>query len=362
MEPGETHMLQFPDGTQLFFEQICHHPPITAFEVVGPPEAPFHAHGRMDFTISISPFLTHLVSKILPVCTVHFPNGDVITVTTPNLIVTGIVSLPRVLSYTGKATFEYPKHCMSCSLWFGKPVSTWGQYFFGGAPPRRHDHFAGDIWQETAAIAASGTKPSSARLRKIEAWNKVSASAKPAGTAQFPIPAGASLHPVALPPPASAPSSVPTLELVAPTGLANTSVYSKFLAKYRTTVPALYRSTRLDPTAQRDFPPYLGAATTQAVELILAKRRAKSKEDNPWMARPPIKSRVGETERNQTCIATITGNFATHMMRDYEMIWDVAQTPLHRALHAGSGVLPSDSRYRPDRMLLQAQRHEEALA
>lgn len=36
---GETYQGSFPDGTQIFCEQTSHHPPITAWLVVGPNNA-----------------------------------------------------------------------------------------------------------------------------------------------------------------------------------------------------------------------------------------------------------------------------------------------------------------------------------
>jgi len=45
---GETFQGFFEDGSQIFIEQVSHHPPVSAFQVLGPKDS-FNFYGRCEY-------------------------------------------------------------------------------------------------------------------------------------------------------------------------------------------------------------------------------------------------------------------------------------------------------------------------
>lgn len=99
---GETHTAELSDGTKIWLEQTCHHPPITHWYMVGPNDLyVFHGHGQIiaglagPNTIKAGKQGKHII---------RFSNGDVVEYTAPNMKISGVVLGQRNVNFHG--TFE----------------------------------------------------------------------------------------------------------------------------------------------------------------------------------------------------------------------------------------------------------------
>ena len=52
---GETHQAYGQDGAKIYFEQTCHHPPVSHFIIEGP-DNNYYSHGSLSFAIKSNPY------------------------------------------------------------------------------------------------------------------------------------------------------------------------------------------------------------------------------------------------------------------------------------------------------------------
>lgn len=157
---GETYQATFNDGTQVFCEQVSHHPPVTAWELIGP-NGSYHFHGRgawiASFRVnSVTGYVDADVGAVtVTVCvvvvcllrqrssrswlewradtgscgllcsqqqgmsTIEFTDGThIVFGPLPEVALRGILFGDRVMEYQGKMTFSYPEHNLSCEVAF----------------------------------------------------------------------------------------------------------------------------------------------------------------------------------------------------------------------------------------------------
>ena len=106
---GETHTAELRDGTKIWLEQTCHHPPITSWYMQGPNNLyVFYGHGQIIAglsganTIKASKQGKHVIT---------FRNGDVLEYTAPSMKISGVVLGQRNVNFEG--TFEVLDHTHS---------------------------------------------------------------------------------------------------------------------------------------------------------------------------------------------------------------------------------------------------------
>jgi len=115
---GETWEASLADGTSIFLEQVSHHPPVSAFQMVG-------AHGRYYFHGIARPSLTYKANAIKTQGKGHrcieFADGGVVEVTFPAYYIRGLLytSTPRA-EVGGTAEFIDRKNGLKGVINLGK--------------------------------------------------------------------------------------------------------------------------------------------------------------------------------------------------------------------------------------------------
>ena len=100
---GETACRKTKRGTMLYCEQTSHHPPISHFYMVGPPELPFKLHGYLEFKIGISQNWTTVVASTPGRVTLDFPNGARLEMSDSKQVeVSGMLSSSKLFNVIGQ--------------------------------------------------------------------------------------------------------------------------------------------------------------------------------------------------------------------------------------------------------------------
>jgi len=112
---GETFEASFDDGSTVFCEQISHHPPKSAFQVVGPNNCYlFSGYGKTSASARGNTIKGYQEG---PNC-VEFADGTKITFTLPVLNISGVLWGERTLHYEGGITFTDEKHRLHAEVVF----------------------------------------------------------------------------------------------------------------------------------------------------------------------------------------------------------------------------------------------------
>eukprot|EP00884_Botryococcus_braunii_P015711 jgi/Botrbrau1/2823/Bobra.0125s0032.1 len=115
---GETWQGVMADGSRIYLEQISHHPPISAFELVGP-------NGEYVFSGLSQPEVSYGANAIKTTAKgfrrVSFPDGTDIEAIYPFYFMRGILAtnMPRA-DVSGTARFIDRRNLMMCDLVFGR--------------------------------------------------------------------------------------------------------------------------------------------------------------------------------------------------------------------------------------------------
>lgn len=135
---GETLQAEFKDGTQVYCEQITHHPPISYFLVVGPSKS-YKYYGRYDYDAKAG--LNSLTILNKGKRTVVFQDGQKINFDFPNELYSGTLMGTLKQESVGKMIFTDEKNGLYCEI------------KFGDVKKKPTDYFQGDILQNGKAIS-----------------------------------------------------------------------------------------------------------------------------------------------------------------------------------------------------------------
>lgn len=114
---GETLQASFSDGTQVYCEQVSHHPPISYFLAVGP-EGSYRYYGCYNFSAHAGLNSMELVNKGHKVY--EFTNGDKIEVTFNKEIYSGVFMGSLRSEATEAIVFVDKKNDLRAEIAFGK--------------------------------------------------------------------------------------------------------------------------------------------------------------------------------------------------------------------------------------------------
>ncbi|KAJ3441694.1 oxysterol-binding protein [Anaeramoeba flamelloides] len=142
---GETFQGCFTDGSEIFAEQVCHHPPISAFEIIDKDNL-YHLHGRLTFKCKYKGYAIDGHSH--GTTTIDFADGSKITCTFPILHLTGVVMGDRIVEYISTATYNDPINNLSCELTFNPEPQGWIKSIFSTQEQTPSDMFNGQIIQK----------------------------------------------------------------------------------------------------------------------------------------------------------------------------------------------------------------------
>ena len=128
---GETLQTDYGDGSKLYMEQTCHHPPVAAFLLEGAGKE-YSASGYLQFSVGFG------YNKMLVTPqgerSVHFKDGTTITCDCPNDRILNVFWGQMCHETLGVQTFTDPKNGIRCRLEFGNPSGRKGvpsDYFEG---------------------------------------------------------------------------------------------------------------------------------------------------------------------------------------------------------------------------------------
>jgi len=119
---GETFEATFEDGTEIFCEQVSHHPPISNWEVIGPNES-FHFYGSGELTASFRG--NSIKGHQQGVHYVDFPDGGSIRYSLPEVWVRGIMWGERIIEYEGLVEFLDKKNSISAQVKISPDTGGW---------------------------------------------------------------------------------------------------------------------------------------------------------------------------------------------------------------------------------------------
>lgn len=154
---GETFQCCFSDGTNIYLEQISHHPPISAFELFGP-QSFWKMSGYHEYSPSLG--MNHAQGAQDGPNNVTFRDGGHISFQMPPVMIKGIVWGDRHVYWTKKMVFQDEKNGLSCEIQFG-PSKKSG-WFNGSAKDFELDKISGTIMKkvsdsQTAICSVSGS-------------------------------------------------------------------------------------------------------------------------------------------------------------------------------------------------------------
>ncbi|KAK8840294.1 hypothetical protein M9Y10_030849 [Tritrichomonas musculus] len=95
---GETYVGEWPDGTRMFGEQTCHHPPVSDMQII-PPNDNWKINAQFNF--AIDPGVTKVVILQKGRTCLDLKDGTHIEWEFPNIAVTGILTGDRVITIAG---------------------------------------------------------------------------------------------------------------------------------------------------------------------------------------------------------------------------------------------------------------------
>jgi len=112
---GETFQATYADGTELFLEQISHHPPVSGHQVFGPDKI-WHMHGYHEFKASFRP--TGIQGGTYGPNVIFFKDGGKITWNMPTVFLSGIIMGDRHFQWCGDITFDDKANGLTCTIKF----------------------------------------------------------------------------------------------------------------------------------------------------------------------------------------------------------------------------------------------------
>lgn len=96
---GETYVGEWPNGTRMYGEQTCHHPPVSNVQIF-PPHENWKINAQFNF--GIDPGVTKIIILQKGMTKLELKDGTVIEWEFPNIVATGILTGERVLKINGQ--------------------------------------------------------------------------------------------------------------------------------------------------------------------------------------------------------------------------------------------------------------------
>lgn len=145
---GETYQARFPDGTMVYCEQSSHHPPVTAWQVLGPGGA-YRMYGWGEWMASFRGNSVKGWQK--GALFVEYADGGRITWTLPHVMVHGVLWGDRIIEYEGQAQFRDAANQLTCELTVPPPSGGLFSGWFSKKLPS--DYFVGELAQAGKRLA-----------------------------------------------------------------------------------------------------------------------------------------------------------------------------------------------------------------
>eukprot|EP00292_Cryptomonas_paramecium_P006006 CAMPEP_0113693420 /NCGR_PEP_ID=MMETSP0038_2-20120614/19653_1 /TAXON_ID=2898 /ORGANISM="Cryptomonas paramecium" /LENGTH=391 /DNA_ID=CAMNT_0000615487 /DNA_START=59 /DNA_END=1230 /DNA_ORIENTATION=+ /assembly_acc=CAM_ASM_000170 len=130
---GETLQVDYEDGSRLFMEQTCHHPPVSSFSFRGA-ESRYHYYGYTTFDIGFGYNKMNIRTSGLRI--VDFPDGGRVTVGFPHDRWGNVFWGEMHHECLGSLDFEDEAHGLRCTIRFGEGGRSMPSDYFEGTIER----------------------------------------------------------------------------------------------------------------------------------------------------------------------------------------------------------------------------------
>lgn len=139
---GETFEATFEDGTEVFCEQVSHHPPISNWQVIGP-NGSFHFYGSGELTASFRG--NSIKGHQQGIHYIKFADGGEVRYSLPEVWVRGIMWGERLIEYDGLIEFVDKKNQLSAQIKINPETGSW----WGWKKKLPTDYLEGGIFKHT---------------------------------------------------------------------------------------------------------------------------------------------------------------------------------------------------------------------
>jgi len=147
---GETYQAAFEDGTEIYCEQTCHHPPITAWQLFGPDRL-YNMYGYGEWTASFRGNSVKGAQK--GPLFVEFKDGTKIRYNLPVVLLNGVLWGDRIMEYEGSVTFTDEKNGLQANIHIPIPVNGFFGGFFNSNKKPPSDHLSGTITHNSKNVS-----------------------------------------------------------------------------------------------------------------------------------------------------------------------------------------------------------------
>jgi len=113
---GETYYAEKKDGTGLYCEQISHHPPVSAYLLIGPNRS-YKLYGTGELEVKMNGF-NNIIGRRIGKTTIEFEDGTKIVFTNPDTRIDGLLMGDRRYSYIRTCVFLDKKNQLSAEITF----------------------------------------------------------------------------------------------------------------------------------------------------------------------------------------------------------------------------------------------------
>jgi Oxysterol-binding protein len=141
---GETLQASYPDGSQIFMEQISHHPPISQFQLFGPSNI-YHMYGHHNVSASFGANSLRASQKG-PNC-IEFLDGTRVEFNMPHVLLSGTMFGERNFQWVGTVHFIDEKNDLHAELVFNPDSKGTIMSWFTGKAKTLADAVRGTIYR-----------------------------------------------------------------------------------------------------------------------------------------------------------------------------------------------------------------------
>jgi len=113
---GETYIAHKKDGTGMFCEQISHHPPVSAYLIIGPGRS-YKLYGTGELDVKMNGF-NNIIGRRIGKTTIEFADGTKIVFTNPDTRIDGLLLGDRRYNYIKTCVFLDKKNHLSAEISF----------------------------------------------------------------------------------------------------------------------------------------------------------------------------------------------------------------------------------------------------
>lgn len=115
---GETSVFVSDAGTTIYGEQTSHHPPVSHFHAIGPPECRFESRGYWEYSCKFYKTMQGIEFTQPGKQQLKMPCGTVYDIQTPEAQITGIMTSQKKMTFTGNLVITDTQNQLEARVFF----------------------------------------------------------------------------------------------------------------------------------------------------------------------------------------------------------------------------------------------------